>query len=295
MSQHDADRPLFAATAADGTFSNTQPDSVTERAQTGDAAAPRRWRRRISAIVAAIAVIAACVAVKLIAGRSEADAQNKAAAGGKLNKAKATRDANVRGAGAQSAAKGQPAQQPNVVAAVNGEEIGRQDLARDCISVYGKEVLEGLMNKQLIQRYCQETGIEVTEQDVQEEINRMASRFGLATDQYLKMLKQERGIKPAAYASDIVWPMLALRRLAGQKIKPTAQEIEQAFQSQYGEAVKARIIVLDDANAAAQRSRAGGGQSRRLRRAGQTAQQGPEREHERHDPADPAVCWRAGD
>ena len=63
------------------------------------------------------------------------------------------------------------------------------------------------------------------------------------------MLKQERGIKPAAYASDIVWPMLALRRLAGQKIKPTAQEIEQAFQSQYGEAVKARIIVLDDANA----------------------------------------------
>jgi parvulin-like peptidyl-prolyl isomerase len=248
MNQQDADLELFSSPAADGARSASRGDSEPSLTPTG--ASPRRWRLRLPGIVAAIAVVVACIAIKLIAGRSEADAQNSSAARG--TKVKATRDANVRGASGQTKPKTQPTaeQQLNVVAVVNGEEIGRQELARECISVYGKEVLESLMNKQLILRYCQETGVQVTEQDVQEEINRMASRFGLATDQYLKMLKQERGITPSAYAGDIIWPMLALRRLAGQKIKPTAQEIEQAFQSQYGEAVKARIIVLEDAKAA---------------------------------------------
>src|SRR5687768_18148658 len=78
----------------------------------------------------------------------------------------------------------------------------------------------------------------------------MAKKFNIATDQYLKMLKQERGIKPEQYATDIVWPMLALRRLAKDQIEPTPEEIQKAFAAQYGESIKARIIVLDDADLA---------------------------------------------
>src|SRR5262245_48143860 len=33
-----------------------------------------------------------------------------------------------------------------VVAIVNGEDIARQELAQDCLKLYGKEVLESLVN-----------------------------------------------------------------------------------------------------------------------------------------------------
>jgi parvulin-like peptidyl-prolyl isomerase len=107
-----------------------------------------------------------------------------------------------------------------------------------------------VLNKHLIMDYCRQRQISVTEKDVNDEIDRMARKFGIATDQYLKMLKQERGIKPEQYASDIVWPMLALRRLAKDQITPTKEEIQKAFEAQYGEAIKTRIIVLDSAEVA---------------------------------------------
>src|SRR4030095_6965381 len=106
----------------DGTRSASHGGS--ELSNIGIGVPPARWRRRLPGILAAIAVVVACIAVKLIAGRGEADAQNSAAARG--NKVKTTRDANVRGASGQTNAKAQPAaeQQLNVVAVVNGEEIG---------------------------------------------------------------------------------------------------------------------------------------------------------------------------
>ncbi|MGA2797499.1 MAG: peptidylprolyl isomerase, partial [Thermoguttaceae bacterium] len=57
-----------------------------------------------------------------------------------------------------------------------------------------------------------------------------------------KLLKQERGITPEQYADDIIWPMLALRRLAGDKLQVSKDELVKEFEIQYGPAVKARLI-----------------------------------------------------
>jgi parvulin-like peptidyl-prolyl isomerase len=130
------------------------------------------------------------------------------------------------------------------MAIVNGEQIQRQELAGECLSIYGKEVLESVLNKYLIVQYCEKRQITVTQAEVDQEIDRMARKFNLSKEQYLTMLKQERGINPEQYANDIVWPMLALRRLAKDQITPSKQEVAQAFAAQYGEAIKARIIVL---------------------------------------------------
>ena len=43
----------------------------------------------------------------------------------------------------------------------------------------------------------------------------MAKSFSLPVDQWLKLLKQEREVQPEQYANDIIWPTLALRKLAG--------------------------------------------------------------------------------
>jgi parvulin-like peptidyl-prolyl isomerase len=204
------------------------------------------WRRRIAALIGAGAVIAICVIVKMVGGRTEADAQATSTS----RAPKKAAASQVRQASSQNAAQPGAGQPLRVLAMVNGEEIQRNELAQECLSVYGKEVLESVLNKYLIVQYCEARQITVTQTDVNAEIERMARKFGLTTDQYLKMLKQERGIKPEQYATDIVWPMLALRRLAKDQITPSKQEVDRAIEAQYGEAIKARIIVLNDAEEA---------------------------------------------
>jgi parvulin-like peptidyl-prolyl isomerase len=85
---------------------------------------------------------------------------------------------------------------------------------------------------------------------VDEEIARMAKQFSIPVDQWLQMLKQERGIKPEQYSDDIIMPTLALRKLAAERIQPTPQELDEAYEAEFGSAVKARLIVLDKADKA---------------------------------------------
>ena len=112
-----------------------------------------------------------------------------------------------------------------MVAAVNNQRITREDLAQECLRHYGNEVLESMVNKQLIVGECRRQGITVTAAEVDAEIERMSKRFNIPVDQWLKMLKQERNVTPAQYANDIIWPTLALRKLAGDRLTINREEL----------------------------------------------------------------------
>jgi parvulin-like peptidyl-prolyl isomerase len=142
-----------------------------------------------------------------------------------------------------------------VAALVNGETISREDLAVECLRHYGKQVLESVCNKYLIILECQRQNVSVSQEEVNAEIERMAKRFKLSVDQWLKMLKQERGINARQYANDIIWPTLALRKLAGERLAVTPEELRMEFEALYGPAVKGRIIVCNSLQKA-QRTRA---------------------------------------
>ena len=93
-------------------------------------------------------------------------------------------------------------------------------------------------------------GITITRSEVEDEIDQMAKSFNLPVDQWMTLLLQERGIKPEQYAYDIIWPSLALRKLAGEKLRVTQKELTEAFEMEYGPAVKARLIVCTTAEKA---------------------------------------------
>ena len=132
------------------------------------------------------------------------------------------------------------------MAIVNGEEISRNELAKYCLWHYGKPVLESVVNKRLIIDRCRELKIEVTKTEIEQEIDRVARKFGLPVDQWLKMLRDERKISAEQYGNDIIWPTLALRKLASKQLQVTPQELEQAKETYYGPAVKARLIACND-------------------------------------------------
>lgn len=132
------------------------------------------------------------------------------------------------------------------VGRVNGDPITYDELARECIERHGKEVLDNLINRRLIQQACSEGGVTIAAAEVESEILRISKKFGLGKDQWLKMLQTERGLSGLQYRRDVVWPMLALKKLAGHDVKLTRQMLFEAYEDSYGPRVKARMMVLDN-------------------------------------------------
>ena len=63
-------------------------------------------------------------------------------------------------------------------------------------------------------------------------------------EQWLELLERERGISAQEYARDIVWPTLALRKLAASQVQPSAEEIDRAMERDFGASVNARLIAV---------------------------------------------------
>jgi len=137
-------------------------------------------------------------------------------------------------------------------AKVGKRYISVEELSAECIRRVGKEVLDNLINREIIQQACDEMGIEVSEAEVSKAIEKQAKDLGLTSDQLLQMSEAERNITPSQYRRDIVWPMLALRKIAGEDVKVSEDDIKKAFIRNYGPRVKARAIVLDNSRRAAE-------------------------------------------
>lgn len=192
------------------------------------------WKHQIGWIIAATVVLVLCLMFRQTDQTPKAKARDGATA------TNAGQPNSTRASAATSAS-----QLPHdVMAIVNGKDISRKDLAQACIQRHGEKVLESLVNKRLILNHCEKRGVAVTAEDISAEIDRMAKRFRLSRDKWLEMLQQERGISAQEYARDIVWPTLALRRLAADQIRPTAAEIDEAYEREYGETVSARMIAV---------------------------------------------------
>ncbi|MBC7818187.1 MAG: peptidylprolyl isomerase, partial [Planctomycetaceae bacterium] len=124
--------------------------------------------------------------------------------------------------------------------------ISMREVEAECVRRLGKEVLDNMINRATIQLACQEQNIVVTKAEVEKEIVRIASEFKIPLEQYLQMLQAERGINPDQYRNDVIWPMLALRKLAGEEIQVTSAEIKKSFEREYGPRVKVRMILCDN-------------------------------------------------
>jgi len=138
------------------------------------------------------------------------------------------------------------------LARVGKEYINYDEVAAECVAVYGKDILENLINRKILQQACDAQGIEVSEAEVTKEIEKTAKHLGFSVDQYLQMLQAENNLTPTQYRRDRVWPLLALRKLAGEEVKVTEEDMKRAFIRNYGPRVKARAIVLDNSRRASE-------------------------------------------
>ena len=131
------------------------------------------------------------------------------------------------------------------LARVNGESISYQSVADECIARHGAEVLENLVNRKLIEQACRKAQVTVSQREVEREIADQAEKFNLPIDSWYQLLANERKLSPTQYQRDVVWPMLALKKLAGQNVQVSDADMQLAFERDYGPRVKARMILID--------------------------------------------------
>ena len=143
----------------------------------------------------------------------------------------------------------QPARIPvnpgDPIALVNGQIISRQQLADECVAQKGKEILAVMINRMLIQQALRSKKLEVTAAEIDQEIENTANRFGINREGWLRTLDKERGISPIQYARDIIYPALALRKLCAGRVEVLPKDIQDAFEAQYGEKLRCRMIMVD--------------------------------------------------
>lgn len=139
----------------------------------------------------------------------------------------------------------------SALARVNQKTITYDQVAEEAVRRYGEEILENLINRMIIEQACEKQGVEVTMDEVNGEILKIAKKFNLSIEQWLNMLQAERKVTPTQYKQDIIWPMLALRKLAGGEVRLTKEDVQKAYEKNYGPRVKARILVCDNQRRAA--------------------------------------------
>jgi len=211
-----------------------------------DVRVPRfsRWKTRATVLVCFLIVVTASVAIRHFWGARNASAGNSGLRSpARTSASKARPTTALPKAGTTSR---QTPRQLKTVAVVNGQEISRDELARRSVSRFGKEVLQSLVNKHLILHACRQRGITVTEKDIDEETERIAKKFGLSTERWLTLLMTERDIDPQTYRRDIIWPTVALQRLAADRLTVTEKEMQRAWEAQYGPKVSVRMIARRD-------------------------------------------------
>ena len=139
-----------------------------------------------------------------------------------------------------------PTNTSDPIAVVNGEIITRQQLANECVARKGQEILDTLIARRLIEQAMRAKKMEVTPMEIDAEIERVAMEIGhVSREIWLRTLDKERGISPATYARDIIYPTVALRKLAEPRVQVTEQDLKDAFEANFGPRLRCRIIMTD--------------------------------------------------
>jgi foldase protein PrsA len=138
-----------------------------------------------------------------------------------------------------------PVNPTDPIAIVNDQIISRQQLSDECVARKGKEILETLINRTLIEQALKARKLEVTPAEIDQEINAVAARFGISREAWLRTLDKERGISPIQYGRDIIYPALALRKLCAGRVTVAPKDLQDAFEAQYGDKLRCRMIMVD--------------------------------------------------
>lgn len=200
---------------------------MSERSHSSQSVANRSWRRRFLPAIAGTLFLVVGAGIWLQFFRAQPAASQTA-----------------EGDAGKASLNQSPATTNRPMAKVNNQTISYDVLARECVARHGAEVLDTLVNRLIIQQECEARGVTISAAEVEAEVRKTAEKFKLPLDTWYKMLEAERHLTRDQYHQDVIWPMLALKKLAGQDVQITEDDMKKGFEGNYGPRVKARLILI---------------------------------------------------
>lgn len=147
--------------------------------------------------------------------------------------------------------KAHPVNPTDPIAIINDEAITRQQLADEVIARKGKEVLETMIARALLDQAIRKQKMTVTQAEIDAEVAAVARRTaGVSSEVWLRTLEKDRGVTPIQYKRDIIYPTIALRKLAEPRVKITKDDLQRAYESQFGDKLRCRMIMVNSLRAA---------------------------------------------
>jgi parvulin-like peptidyl-prolyl isomerase len=144
-------------------------------------------------------------------------------------------------------------QMPGVAAVINGQKILIRELAEECIDRHGKDVLEGAINRRLLDQALRKRNLKISDDELDAEIGRAATAMGKTKpngqpdiEAWLAHVAKTENITRDVYVRDEVWPSVALKKLVGDKVPITNQDLQRGYEANYGPKVRCRAIVLNN-------------------------------------------------
>ena len=148
-------------------------------------------------------------------------------------------------------------QLPGVAATVNGHKVLKNQVAEECITRYGKMMLEVEVNRTLLVQSLERNGMTVEPEEVTEEITRAAEQVKqrlpsgeVNIDEYLAFVTGNDKSKVDFYIEDQVWPTVALKKLVADKVEVTDEDLQKGYEANFGPGVDVLAIVFQDQRAA---------------------------------------------
>ena len=117
-----------------------------------------------------------------------------------------------------------------------------------------------MINRKILEQACKQRNITVTAETTSTTKSR-ARRWPACkpkpdgspdVEAWLELVTKKQGIPLDVYQNDVVWPTVAMKKLAGDKIEVSDEDLRKGFEANYGPRVRCLAIVLDNSRRAQQ-------------------------------------------
>jgi parvulin-like peptidyl-prolyl isomerase len=132
-----------------------------------------------------------------------------------------------------------------IIAVYNGQTpITREEFGEFLISRHGVEQIEFLVNRRLIDRECQARDIKATPEEIEAGLAEDLKRLGgIDLKAFEKEFLGPYNKNVYEWREDVVRPRLLMAKLCRDGIKVGEEDLQQAYEAEYGEKLEGRMIL----------------------------------------------------
>jgi hypothetical protein len=122
--------------------------------------------------------------------------------------------------------------------------ITMADLGKYLIDRQGADRLDLLINRRIIERACQEKGIEVTEAEIEAALNEdLKDLGGINKLDFVKNVLKRYSKTLYEWKEDVIRPKLLLAKLSQDRVTISDNDLQLCFESYYGEKMACKLIL----------------------------------------------------